>query len=133
MRCGHRFALGALVVATALLGGCSSQVPTAPTAAVALDADEAERAGKLYRREACSVCHGERAQGVQSAGPALHSLAPYWDEDRLEAYLRDPAAFRRANADFDARRDETYELEMPGFGHVTEQERRLIARWLLTL
>ncbi len=85
----------------------------------------------IYEDQSCSLCHGEQAEGNDN-GPALEDLEPYWDEYRLVTYLADPEKFRTANPDFDQRRDTKYELEMPEFGHVPEQDRRLLARWLLT-
>ena len=72
------------------------------------------------------------AQGLEGAGPALRDLAPYWDVDRLMAYLADPETFRAANPDFEDRREAVFELEMPAYDHLSEDQRRLLARWLLT-
>ncbi len=77
----------------------------------------------VYEDQSCSLCHGEQAEGNDN-GPALEDLEPYWDEYRLVTYL--------ANPDFDRRRETKYELEMPEFGHVPEQDRRLPAPWLLS-
>ena len=125
----------ALPVAAVLLtlAGCS-QRPGAPASGDAPGPtdDEVARARTLYENASCGVCHGESGEGVEPNAPALGGLASYWDEERLAAYLLDPAAFRAANPDFEARGKQTYEMEMPAFDYLSEEERRALARWLLT-
>jgi len=93
---------------------------------------ETARVVELYQGEACSACHGESAEGAEELGPPLRDLAPYWNEDRLVAYLEDPEGFRQANPDFEDRRVESFEMEMPAFDHLPAEQRELLARWLLT-
>ena len=115
------------------VGGEAGAEPAAAVAAApALSEADAERAAQLFQSETCTVCHGELAEGVEGAGPALKGLAPYWDEERLVAYLTDPEGFRAANPDFEDRREEQYDLEMPAFDYLAEEQRRLIAAWLMT-
>ena len=94
------------------------------------DADAA-RAERLFQDEICSTCHGERLEGLDELGPKLSDLSPYWDVNRLAAYLEDPDGFRQLNPDFEMRRGEEFELEMPAFDHLSLAQRRLLARWLL--
>jgi mono/diheme cytochrome c family protein len=124
------------VVVVAMSGltliGCGGEPPVEAQADNSLGEAEESRALELYQAEACAACHGEMAQGQEEIGPALRDLAPYWDVDRLMVYLADPEGFRAANPDFDERRDVAFEIEMPAFDHLSEEQRRLLARWLLT-
>ena len=104
----------------------------AVSAAAVLSEAEAERAAQLFQTETCTVCHGEMAEGIEGAGPTLEALAPYWDAERVVAYLKDPEGFRAANPDFEERRDEQFDLEMPAFDHLSEEQLQLIAAWLMT-
>ena len=90
------------------------------------------RAEELFESEGCAVCHGAGGSGAPGTGPALRDLAPYWSEARLLDYLGNPPGFRERNPDFEDRRDAGYELEMPAFDHLSEDDLRLLARWLLT-
>jgi len=131
-----RFAWLAPIVAVAACGwillGCGGEDSgEAQAGAVLSEADES-RALALFQSESCTACHGEMAQGQEGAGPALESLAPYWDADRLMVYLEDPEGFRAENPDFEDRRDIAFELEMPASDHLSADQRRLLARWLLT-
>lgn len=121
------------IVTVVWLGACAGEDP-APTVAPSpvLTEAEASRARETYLQESCEICHGEQTEGVDGAGPALGDLAPYWSEERLVGYLEDPAAFREANPEFEDRRATVFDIEMPSFEHVPVEERRLLARWLLT-
>ena len=121
----------AAVCGSMLIGCAGEQSGEAQDATSISEADES-RAFALFQSEACTACHGEMAQGIEQAGPALKALAPYWDVDRLMAYLADPEGFRAANPDFEDRREVVFELEMPASDHLSEDQRRLLARWLLT-
>lgn len=117
-----------LTVASLCACGGGDTEPTAP----ALSGADAVRARAIYADGGCEICHGEQTEGVEDAGPALGSLAPYWTEERLVDYLADPDAFREANPDFENRRQQTFELDMPAYGEFAEDDLRLLARWLLT-
>lgn len=123
-----------IVAAMALLAiGCSTDGTDAGQrgSASLTEADEA-RAIELFQDQGCPVCHGDSGEGVDGAGPALRDLAPYWNVERLSAYLRDPRGFRAANPDFERRRDTESVLEMPAYGALSEEERALLGRWLMT-
>jgi len=115
-----------------MLVACGGEKPGDGQASASLSEADESRALTLFQSEICTACHGEMAHGIEEAGPALRDLAPYWDVDRLTAYLADPEGFRAANPDFEERRDVAFELEMPASDHLSEDQRRLLARWLLT-
>ena len=122
------------MVVTGCGGRPADEPPEEAPAAIESVLTEAEmdEARGLYEGEACSLCHGQTADGVPDMGPPLRELAPYWDEDRLSAYLNDPEGFRGTNPDFDDRRPGKFEMEMPAFDHLPPEQRELLARWLLT-
>ena len=115
-----------------ILTGCGGAEPDAARAGNSISEADESRAIKLFQSEDCTMCHGEMAQGLEEIGPALRDLAPYWDVDRLMAYIADPEGFRAANSDFEDRREVVFELEMPASDQLSEDQRRLLARWLLT-
>lgn len=108
-------------------GGGDAAVPEA----AAPTPSEIETARAVYENESCGMCHGPGGDGSDLA-PALVDLDGFWDEDRLVRYLENPAAFIEANPAFDDRRDTVFEMEMPAYDHVTEDDRRALARWLLS-
>ena len=132
MRMAALAPLALAVVCMSLPIGCGGGPPSGPSSSAPLTEGEESKAIGLFQSEGCNACHGDRAEGLEGAGPALRDLAPYWDVDRVMAYLADPEGFRAANPDFEDRRDTVYELEMPAFDHLTEDQRRLLARWLLS-
>ncbi len=117
----------AAIAALGVIVGCGDRAAAEP----AMSDEQIPAALAIYEDQSCSLCHGEQAEGNDN-GPALKDLEPYWNEYRLVAYLTDPEGFRAANPDFDRRRDTKYELEMPEFGDVPEQDLRLLAQWLLS-
>ena len=132
MRVVVLFPFAVAAVCGLTLMGCGGQAPGDAQAGRSLSEADESRAFKLFQSEDCTVCHGEMAQGLEGVGPALRDLAPYWDVDRLMAYVTDPEGFRAANPDFEDRREVVFELEMPASDHLSEDHRRLLARWLLT-
>jgi mono/diheme cytochrome c family protein len=126
-------ALLALVVTAVLICACASGTGEEDAGeSPGLSAAELSRAATLFENEGCPVCHGDSAQGVEDAGPALSGLAPYWDVEKLSAYLQDPMVFRQANPDFDERRDVEFMLEMPAYDALSKEQRELLAGWLMT-
>jgi len=115
------------------LSGCAPRGENgAAGASDAPTADEVARARGLYDDMGCAACHGDSGEGIEGTAPALEALAPYWSVERLEAYLRDPQAFRAEHPDLDARHEVTYDAEMPAFDFLSEEQLRVLARWLLT-
>lgn len=114
-----------------LIVGCGDgggQVaPVAGEAPVAVDP---VAAAALYEEHSCGMCHGDAREGTE-VGPALVDLAGYWDEDRMVRYLEDPTAYRESDASFQADRTQ-YDTDMPAFDYVSEDDRRTLARWLLS-
>ncbi len=122
----------ALVLGALALGGCGTGEPRDAQAASTLSEADESKALELFQDEACTACHGDLAEGLEGVGPALRDLAPYWNVDRLMAYLADPEGFRAANPDFEDRRETVFELEMPAYDHLSDDQRRRLARWLMT-
>jgi cytochrome c551/c552 len=121
-----------IAVCTLALIGCGTEEPGEAQAAAGLSEADESRALALFDSEGCTVCHGEMANGQEGVGPGLKNLAPYWDVERLMVYLEDPEGFRESNPDFEDRRDTVFELEMPASDHLSDDQRKLLARWLLT-
>jgi len=114
------------------LAGCGHQGnehaaerPDAPTD------DEVAQARSVYENMGCGACHGDSGEGIAGTAPALEKLAPYWTVEKLEAYLRDPQAFRAEHPDFDARHETRYDAEMPAFDFLSDEDLRALADWLL--
>jgi len=124
--------VGLALLAVLAFAACTGGAEDGSTAPAAVSEAEASRALQLFQEEGCNGCHGDLAEGIEGSGPALRDLAPYWDVERLKAYLFDPEGFREANPDFEDRRSEEYPLEMPPFDHLDEQQRELLARWLMS-
>jgi len=132
MRVAELVPIVVIAVCTLALIGCGSDEPGEAQAVAGLSEADESRAIALFNSESCTMCHGEMARGQEGVGPALKDLAPYWDVDRLMAYLEDPEGFRASNTDFEDRRETEFELEMPASDHLSDDQRRLLARWLLT-
>lgn len=126
-------AAGLLLASLVACGGGGGTEPAAPAEAEPVVSSEADatEAVAVFQEEACTICHGEMGEGMAGVGPALQGLAPYWNEERLVAYLQDPEGFRAGNTDFEDRRDEQFELEMPAFDHLSDEQLQLLARWLM--
>lgn len=112
------------VLLSLLLLSCSAS--EAPTGA---DADLAQ--GKsLYLSAGCTLCHGQNGEGGV-AGPALAGLAAHWDETRLSQFIADPSAFVKQDARL-AQQAAKYPLPMAAQGNLSEADRLLLARYLLS-
>lgn len=129
---------GAALLLVAALVACGGEKPPTPAPSSAVEAEPAvtsendggEGARAIYDAQHCAMCHGENRDGTDMA-PPLRALATYWDEDKLVRYLNDPAAFQEAEPSFRETRRQ-YDMEMPAFDQVPEDDRRRLARWLLT-
>ena len=116
------------------LAGCAPRSEPPPDAsASSITENEVAEARAVYDDSGCAACHGERGEGVEDMGPALEALASYWDVERLADYVRDPQAFRAEHPGHAERRARDPDLEMPAFDFLSEDDLRLLARWLLTL
>ncbi len=109
-----------------LLVGCS------PAPVVVTEPEPAslpEQALEIYQRARCERCHGDNRQGTGQA-PPLINLGAYWTEEDLAVYLADP----RAAAETSERLQvlaARYKLIMPGYQTLSEDERRVLARYLV--
>lgn len=126
-RCFPGIALAALLVGTIACGG-SGESPEPRIEPAASPSGDSESA-RLYRDNDCGLCHGENREGTD-LGPPLRDLGTFWDTDRLTTYLENPLAFHEAEPRFLESRTQ-FEMEMPPFDHLTVEERRALATWLL--
>ena len=77
-------------------------------------AEEVRRGREVFLARSCPACHGAQRQG-SAAAPPLKGLRWHWNRKSLEAFLRDPWAYRKGNGrleDLAAR----YPGDMPGLG-----------------
>jgi cytochrome c553 len=119
---GIRFVLGAAALAAIPIFAQAPRGKPTPAERAALGA-------ALYEKGLCNVCHGDDRKGNENAPPLL-GLRANWDEERLAAYLKDPAK-ARANDPRVAKLAERYPtIEMPPW-EAPESERRGLAAWLL--
>ena len=127
---------GTLLLALLALGfvhGCSARrIDSNPAEAVALAPADEARALQAFEDLGCPICHGDLGQGQEEVAPPLRSLAPYWNAERLSTYILNPDWFRSENPDFDERRETEYDMEMPSYEAASEEQRALLARWLMT-
>jgi len=124
--------LGALA-ALWIVHGCSrGPIDSNPADASALAPAEETRALELFDDLGCPACHGDLGEGLEEMAPSLRNLAPYWSAERLSTYILNPTWFRSQNPDFDARREVEFDIEMPSYEGVSEDERLLLGRWLMT-
>jgi len=108
----------ALALALLSLAGCSSGTEEAGGGAAA---------AKLFRQQACGQCHGATGKG-SSLGPPLSGLAGRWSVDELAAYLADPRGY---DGDNFVRSQGNYPAPMSTYSHLSLEERRSLAGWLL--
>ena len=111
-------ALAGLVLWTA----CSSRVDPPPGASGA----------DIYALQNCANCHGERGQGTEHLGPPLRDLAASWTVADLGRYLARPEEFLERDPRLRAL-DAEYTSEMNRYDNLTDDERRVLAEWLLEL
>lgn len=121
----NRFLLGAAAFAALAAIPILAQAPRGkPT-----PAERAAAGAALYEKGLCNVCHGDDRKGNENAPPLL-GLRANWDEERLAAYLKDPAKTRAADPRVAALAKRYTTMEMPPW-EAPEAERRALAAWLL--
>jgi len=118
----------------AVMGACGGSEPVEQTApepepVVPLTEAELEQVAVLVEDNICAECHGENLEGTEN-GPALTDIAPYWTENKLEKYIYNPEFFMVSHPEV-KRRNTGYEVDMPSHLDLTEEQRRLLARWVL--
>jgi mono/diheme cytochrome c family protein len=113
--------------------GCATKrVDNDPVKAPGLSPEEEAGALALFEDMGCNACHGDQAEGLEDMAPPLADLAPYWTAERLSTYILNPDWFRSNNPDFEERRQIEYDAEMPSYEEISEEDRILLARWLMT-
>jgi len=116
-----RSRVAAVLAVGALALACTSRRPPPE------DADGAT----IYEYQGCYVCHGDAGQG-KSLGPALRGLPANWTGDALVLFLADPDAACDADPRLAAQRKK-YPAAMANYEGLTDDQRGVLADWLLTL
>jgi mono/diheme cytochrome c family protein len=125
MRLGTRLVLAAAALASLAAFAVLAQAPRGkPT-----PAERTAVGAALYEKGLCNVCHGDDRKGNENAPPLL-GLRANWDEERLAAYLKDPAKTRSTDPRVAALAERYATMEMPPW-EAPESERRALAAWLL--
>jgi len=83
----------------------------------------------IFVLQNCRQCHEDDGSGSGRA-PALGNLRANWTTDQLVLYLFDPAPFIAADARLKKLEDD-HSLEMPRYHNLTEDQRTVLAAWLL--
>ncbi len=124
----------AFFVLTMLFLGCGSPgevVPQSPPppAFEPLTDDEAVRATALFEENTCVDCHVEDRKGSEAA-PSLLGIRAHWTEAKLVKYFYNPEFYMVSDLTVLAR-NPGYEITMPPFLDMTEEDRSLLAKWVL--
>lgn len=116
---GAAFALGLSFVGLAACGSgdATPQDPGAPPSA-----------RELFLSN-CARCHGRSGEGSFMA-PTLAGVEQHWDVERLQRYLRDPDKVIAEDERLE-KQGRKYGTRMPTFQHLTPDERRALAQWVL--
>ena len=85
----------------------------------------------IFKYQLCANCHGANGQG-SGRGPALLGLEQHWDQTGLAEFLRDPKAATKADARLGSLAKQ-YRSEMRSYEGLNEEQRRVLAAWLLEL
>ncbi|RMF59725.1 MAG: cytochrome c [Calditrichaeota bacterium] len=93
----------------------------------------AERGGRqVYEQWGCGSCHGEDGNG-SPRGPALRRLPERWDRQTLNAYLKNPRAFRQQDPRLGQLARRYFPISMPSPEGITERQRALLVDYLLKM
>ncbi len=90
---------------------------------------EGATGAQIYVLQNCKLCHEPDGSGSDRA-PALGGLREHWTRDRLVLYLFDPAPIIAADPRLKELED-THSLPMPRYHNLTEEQRGVLADWLL--
>lgn len=103
--------------------------PVEPSPVLELSAEELEQVQVLVEDNICTECHGENLEGTET-GPALTAVRQYWTENLLIKYIYNPEFFMVSHPEV-KRRNPGFDIDMPPYTDLSEDERRLLARWVL--
>lgn len=116
-----------------VLAGCggepAEEAAPEPEPVVPLTGEELARVQELKEENICAECHGENLDGSET-GPSLQNVAQYWTEDALVKYIYNPEFYMVSHQEV-RQRNSGYEADMPAFIDMPEEDRRLLARWVL--
>lgn len=102
--------------------GCSNDSPPASS--------QEPDGPKLFVSKNCSTCHGPKHEGTFMA-PPLAKLNLHWNAADLAGFLKEPNVWKEKTPRL-AEHAKHFRSPMPPmFG--TDEERRILAEWLLTL
>lgn len=83
----------------------------------------------IYELQNCANCHGKNGEG-NMLGPPLAKLTSNWSAERLVAFLTDPEPVLAADERLRTLAG-TYSSQMTRYDNLTEEQRRVLADWLL--
>ncbi|MBD3868536.1 MAG: cytochrome c [Acidobacteria bacterium] len=123
-----------MLIAVLSFAGCGGGEPVEeaapePEPVVPLTAEELEQVQVLVEDNICTECHGENLEGTET-GPALAAVRQYWTKDLLIKYIYNPEFFMVSHPEV-KRRNPGFDIDMPPYTDLSEDERRLLARWVL--
>ncbi len=122
--------LTAVLTFAACGGSGPAEEPAAePEPVTPLTAEELQQVQVLVEDNICAECHGANLEGTET-GPALINVGQYWTESKLEKYIYNPEFFMVSHPEI-RRRNPGFEVDMPPYTDMPEEDRRLLARWVL--
>lgn len=98
----------------------------------AVSAEDLARGAQVYQQAACFSCHGMNGKGA-IAGPELENIAEHWNREDLASFVANPASWELRKE-----RVATLAAQYPTkmarpMREISEEDRLLLADWLLTL
>lgn len=119
------FTCFSFVIAVIIVGGCSRKADSETS----FSADSTLiRDGQTAFVQHCSACHNFRQDGI---GPQLNPLPKTVSHDWLISFIRDPKAVIESGDERAVALFEKYDIYMPPFGHLTENELNGIVAYIL--
>ncbi|MFH1572237.1 MAG: cytochrome c [Gemmatimonadota bacterium] len=107
-------------------GACAEEEP--PAAGTPAEAEVAAGA-RLFARNGCAVCHGDQGRGDGKMAAALRP--PPRNLHEVEAYRRGRTVAEIAGTIREG--ISTGRGGMPGYAHLSEEDRLLLARYIVSL
>ena len=83
----------------------------------------------IYELQNCANCHGGNGEG-NALGPPLARLTSNWSAEEMVAFLTDPEPVLAADERLRTLAG-AYSTQMTRYDNLTEEQRLVLARWLL--